>query len=127
MAWKKSESKDRIIAALQQMFPALAESKVDEVARLTESYHKYKGEYVKHISFDPNKEDLGEFWSVHFHSPSLHYWVAVMNIEKRDITALIQLFHSHFLIQCLCILCVCSILVLGCRRRSVHFFILEQF
>ena len=52
MAWEKPESKDRMIAALNQMFPALAASRVDEVTRLTETYHKYKREYLKHIMFE---------------------------------------------------------------------------
>ena len=54
MAWSQYESKDRMIAALQQMFPALTDRKLklDDVTRLTESYHNYKREYVKHLSFD---------------------------------------------------------------------------
>ena len=47
MAWSEYESKDRMIAALEQMFPALAESKLDDVTKLAENYHKYKKEYVK--------------------------------------------------------------------------------
>ena len=55
MAWSQYESKDRMIAALQQMFPAaLTERKLKDVIRLTETYHNYKKEYVKHLSFDPN-------------------------------------------------------------------------
>ena len=52
MAWSQYESKDRMISALQQMFPALTERKLNDVARLTETYHNYKREYVKHLSFD---------------------------------------------------------------------------
>ena len=58
MAWDEQESKDQMISALHQMFPALAESKMDEVTRLSEAYHKYKREYVKHLSFNPVSEDL---------------------------------------------------------------------
>ena len=60
MSWRDYESKDRMIAALEQMFPALAESKVGEVARLTKIYHKYKREYVKHLSFDPSNGNLSK-------------------------------------------------------------------
>ena len=61
MAWSQNESKDRMIAALQKIFPALAESKLDYVTRLTETYHKYKREYVKHLSFDPNNGNHSKF------------------------------------------------------------------
>ena len=56
ISWRDYESKDRMIAALKQIFPALAASKVDEVTRLTETYHKYKREYVKHILFELNSQ-----------------------------------------------------------------------
>ena len=62
MAWSQYESKDRMIAALQQMFPAaLTERKLKDVTRLTETYHKYKREYVKHLSFDPNNGNHSKF------------------------------------------------------------------
>ena len=59
MAWSQYESKDRMIAALQQMFPALTDRKLklDDVTRLTESYHNYKREYVKHLLFNPKEEN----------------------------------------------------------------------
>ena len=52
----KSGYKDRI----QQMFPTLAEEDVDGVKSLTESYHKYKREYVKHRGFNPEEENLSK-------------------------------------------------------------------
>ena len=47
-------------AALRQMFPdehAPDETNLD-VARLTNAYHKYKNEYVQHLSFAPEDENL---------------------------------------------------------------------
>ena len=56
--WK---SKERI-AALQEMFSvSSADQQVDEVDSLTEAYHKFKEEYVKHLSFDPDKEKLSKW------------------------------------------------------------------
>ena len=52
----KSGYKER----LQQMFPTSANDKVDEVKSFTESYHKYKREYVKHLSFNPEDENLSK-------------------------------------------------------------------
>ena len=40
------------------MFPISADEKVNEVKSFTESYHKYKREYVKHLSFNPEQENL---------------------------------------------------------------------
>ena len=40
------------------MFPA--EEEENEVKSLTESYHKYKREYVKHLRFDPEDENLSK-------------------------------------------------------------------
>ena len=57
---RQIESKERLNAALQQMFPASAEGKVDEVKSLTEIYHKYKREYAKHLSFNPVSENLSK-------------------------------------------------------------------
>ena len=49
------ESRDRLHVALQQMFPASEDEKGDALKSLTESYHKYKEEYVKHICFNPEE------------------------------------------------------------------------
>ena len=52
----ESGSKER----LQQMFPASADEKVDGVKSFTESYHKYKKEYVKHLGFNPKEGNLSK-------------------------------------------------------------------
>ena len=51
-----SGSKER----LQQMFPNSADKKVDRVKSFTESYHKYKRNYVKHLGFNPKEENLSK-------------------------------------------------------------------
>ena len=45
---------------LQRMVSTSVNEKVDKVASLTESYHNYKKEYVKHLGFDPNNENLSK-------------------------------------------------------------------
>ena len=45
---------------LQQMFLTSTEEEEDGVKRFTESYHKYKREYVKHLSFNPEEENLSK-------------------------------------------------------------------
>ena len=62
VSWRsgQSESQERLYAALQQMFPTSSDKKVDEVKTLTESYHKYKREYAKHLCFNSKEENLSK-------------------------------------------------------------------
>ena len=59
-SWEKG-SKERLHAALQQMFLTSADEEVDDVKSLTESYHKYKREYVKHLGFNSDNTNLCKF------------------------------------------------------------------
>ena len=54
------DSKERLYVALQQMFPTSTEEEVDEMKPLTDSYHKYKREYLKHLGFNPEEENLSK-------------------------------------------------------------------
>ena len=55
------ESKERLSVALNRMLSnSLEDEEIDEVKLLTESYHKYKRGYVKHLSFTPANENLGK-------------------------------------------------------------------
>ena len=42
---------------LQRMVSTSVNEKVDKVASLKESYHKYKKEYVKHLGFNQDNEN----------------------------------------------------------------------
>ena len=55
--WNRG-SQERFHAVLQQMFPTSADDEVDDAKSLTESYHKYKREYVKHLGFNPDNKNL---------------------------------------------------------------------
>ena len=55
--WNRG-SQERVHTALQQIFPTSADEDVDDVRSLTESYHKYKRGYVKHLGFNPDNENL---------------------------------------------------------------------
>ena len=55
----KSGYKERLHLALQQMFPTSVGMQVESV---TEIYHKYKREYLKLLSFNPDFENLSEFF-----------------------------------------------------------------
>ena len=52
---------------LKRMFSATAEAEGDYVESLSEEYHKYKREYVDHLCFNPDKEDLSKFFLNFFH------------------------------------------------------------
>ena len=58
--WRGNEFKEDFDAFLQQIFPTSIEEKTDEVKTLTEIYHKYKREYVKHLSFNADNENLSK-------------------------------------------------------------------
>ena len=58
--YSEEESKERLFAALQQMFPTSTEEKIDRVKSLTETYHKYKREYVQHLGFNPDNKNLSK-------------------------------------------------------------------
>ena len=58
---RRFDSKERLDVAFQHMFPTSAEEREDEIQSLTESYHKYKREYVKHLSFTPDGEFLSKY------------------------------------------------------------------
>ena len=52
----KSGFKER----LQLMFPNSVDEKVDGVKLFTESYHKYKWNYVRHLGFNPQEDNLSK-------------------------------------------------------------------
>ena len=59
-------TKDRLHLALQQMLPLLARDGGDGVKWQTDEYHKYKREYVKHLVFNPDEENIGNFPNLNF-------------------------------------------------------------
>ena len=46
--------------SLQQMFLTSTDEEEDGMKSFTESYHKYKREYVKHLNFNPEEENLSK-------------------------------------------------------------------
>ena len=67
---KTGQGAKRIEAVLQRMFPSSSTNeKVGKMKALTEAYHNYKREYVKHLSFTTEGENLSKFILVwHFHN-----------------------------------------------------------
>ena len=58
------QSIERIDAGLQQLFPKFTSNqKVDNRKTLTEEYHQYKMDYVRHLSFTPEEENLSKLTS----------------------------------------------------------------
>ena len=52
---------ERIDTGLQQLFPTFtANEKVNNLKTLTEKYHQYKMDYVRHLSFTPEGENLSK-------------------------------------------------------------------
>ena len=67
MSWsyRQKESREHLYQVLQQLFPIIADVRVEEVKSLTESYHKYKSEFVKHLSFNLEQENLSKCFLPH--------------------------------------------------------------
>ena len=52
---------ERIDAGLQLLFPTFtANEKANNLKSLTEEYHQYKMDYVRHLSFTPEEENLSK-------------------------------------------------------------------
>ena len=56
VSYWESGSKER----LQHMFATSTKEEEDGLKSFTESYHKYKREYVKHLGFNPKEENLSK-------------------------------------------------------------------
>ena len=55
---------ERVDAGLQQLFPiSSANEKLNDLKTLTEKYHQYKMDYVRHLSFTPEEENLSKLTS----------------------------------------------------------------
>ena len=52
-----SQGNSRIENVFQQFFP---NSYTDDVSAMTNAYHNYKRKYIKHISFNPDGENLSK-------------------------------------------------------------------
>ena len=55
----------RIEAVFQQMFPKLSlDEKKGEMSMFTKAYHNYKRKYVRHLSFNPEEQNLSMVTSI---------------------------------------------------------------
>ena len=56
---------DELHQSLQELFPSSSsDEKLEDMMVLTKAYHKYKRKYVKHLSFNPEKENLSKDISI---------------------------------------------------------------
>ena len=80
----RDEAKENLIDALQQLLPPAEEA---QVKTLTEAYQEYKREYVKHLLFNPNFENLSKY------SLALHlYFVFSRDDGARTTSGSVHLF-----------------------------------
>ena len=57
-----SQGNERLRTRLQQMLSNSSEDgKIDDVIELTKAYQKHKVDYMKHISFNPEGENLSKY------------------------------------------------------------------
>ena len=112
-SWVSDERGKRVLA-LQKMFSISADEKEKEVKSATEMYHKYKMEYVKHLSFNPDEENLSRCisnWSnIHLfpastleHAPleAVYIYFDTATYDEIERDEKVSLFNSHmFKPQC---------------------------
>ena len=59
MSKELGQGNERIDAVFQKLFPDSSEDEiVDDVERLTKAYHNYKRDYLRHLGFTPERENL---------------------------------------------------------------------
>ena len=73
-SWDKKE----IHEALQQILPpAEVKREEDDLKPLTDAYHKYKREYVKQITFNPDADNLSIFFNFTHLKQQIYMWLFV--------------------------------------------------
>ena len=59
MSKELGQGNERIDTVFQKLFPDSSEDEmVDDVERLTKAYDNYKKDYLRHLSFTPERESL---------------------------------------------------------------------
>ena len=59
MSKELGQGNERIDAVFQKLFPDSSEDEiVDDVERLTKAYENYKRDYLRHLGFTPERENL---------------------------------------------------------------------
>ena len=53
-------SKEQLHPALHRMLPVSPDERGDDVRSMADEYHKYKREYVKHLFFNPDSDNLSK-------------------------------------------------------------------
>ena len=78
---------ERIDAGLQQLFPTFtANEKAKNLKTLTEKYHQYKMDYVRHLSFTPDGENPSKLTSG-------------VDVEKREIREIVTM-QEYSMVPC---------------------------
>ena len=60
---QKFERDDELLRPLQDLFTSSSadeNEKEDTIVLLTEAYHNYKRQYVKHLTFNPKEKNLSK-------------------------------------------------------------------
>ena len=57
---------EKLTELLQDLFPTSSEDEKDgKILTFTRAYHSYKTKYVRHLSFDPDEENLSKGISIY--------------------------------------------------------------
>ena len=93
--WQQwSQGNEGTDATIQELYQnPSAEEKIVDITSATKAYHNYKKEYVKHLSFSPEKENLSKFillledWIAPSLAANLHIRVKFQDAIKKNVSA----------------------------------------
>ena len=60
--WEQADKRERLQASFKEMFPIPAHERDMDVKMMTARYLQYKMDYVKHLAFNPEEQNLSKFF-----------------------------------------------------------------
>ena len=60
--WEQADKREHLQATLYEMFPTSAHERDVDVEMMAARYLNYKMDYVKHLAFNPEEQNLSKFF-----------------------------------------------------------------
>ena len=60
--WEQADKREHLQASFKEMFPIPAHERYMDVKMMTARYLQYKMDYVKHLAFNPEEQNLSKFF-----------------------------------------------------------------
>ena len=62
VSWKQGDNSKHLQDTIHEMFPISAHKKDVDIKMMTARYLQYKMDYVKHLAFNPEEQNLSKFF-----------------------------------------------------------------